>query len=278
MAGILDRAKSKLFGQKAVKKNKDGRCRSNSSAATLPLSGHTFTTRLMRPEMRQLHKERMRQDSDTTSTGSSEIDSDVASSYQRHFEPARSTTDRRRRSWRNGDSVLTNTRPAISRRQSDSDAVILRQPAPSRCYRVEVSHSVCLDEVNALNSEDEDSLVVELDRMQAELGKKKLGLESCLKRDSTASGSDGDSGIGGILTSRSDARDNASSSPHPCDKLEQPSRRKTVRFRFDNCQRDNVDSELEEGSLDNDDYLSSVSEESSNDDELETDEEYLGRI
>lgn len=274
MAGILDRAKSKLFGEK----NKNGRRRSKSCVATLPLSGHTFTMRLVRPEMRQLHKERMRQDSDTTSTGSSEVDSDVSSYPTSHCKPARITTERRRCGCCGIDPfhVPTETRAVSSRKQPDSNAVILRQSAPSRCYRVEVSHSVCLDEINELNSDDEDSLVGELDRMQAELGKKEREIESCLKRDSTASGSDVDSGIGGI---RHDVSENASCSPHPRNKLEQQSRRKTVRFRFDNydhCQRDKLDSEEE--SWYNDDCLSSVSEESSNDGELDTDEEYLGRI
>lgn len=288
MSGILDRAKSKLFGQKAQQKNKDSRCRSSSCSSALPLSGHTFTMRLVRPEMRQLHGDRIRSESDTASTGSSEVDSDVlrhpqlppVPSCRRRCVPRRETPEMRRRSWCGPDSRVVTVPNEIRIRNSPihsgSDAVTLRKSAPIPCYRAEVSQSVSLDEHDEVNSEDEDSLVAELERMEAELDKKQMELDGCLKRDSTASGSDGDSGISGIITparTRSEASDNASSSPHPCDKLEQATRRKTVRFHFQDCDEDDDDEDFSSH-----DCLSSVSEESSDQEDLDTDEEYLGRI
>ncbi|XP_062512823.1 uncharacterized protein LOC134188672 [Corticium candelabrum] len=284
MAGLIDRARVRLFGQKVQRPSKDG-CSLRGSSATLPLSGDTFTMRLMRPEMRQLHRERARRLESDASNSSSDFDSDAVCrpphvrTYRRRTSH-KSRSDRARQSWCGADSAVERapngdrvpTSPALC----ENDAVILRQPALNRCHRAEISYSVSLDDIDDIKPVDEDNLLAEIDRIQAELSRKEKELETCLKRDSTASTSDGDSGIGGILTpalSQSDTIDCISTNADPPDKHERTARSKTVRFHFPD---DEQDEEWEDAC--GDAGLSSLSEETSDEEGLDADEEYLGRI
>ena len=170
---------SKLFGSK----KKEKRPRSSSTPSpSLNLTGDTFTMRLMRPEMRAFHRERVRRESMASSS------SDTASLTSALSE-----------------SAIVTRRPSLghaTRRHSSLDdpkaSARSDRRARARFYRAEVTQSVCeevVDESTSLSSEDQDDLLARVDKMEAELRARRPPLPDTPTIARRSTSSDADSGL-----------------------------------------------------------------------------------
>eukprot|EP00118_Oscarella_pearsei_P000431 m.4938 g.4938 ORF g.4938 m.4938 type:complete len:301 (+) comp11662_c0_seq2:330-1232(+) len=300
MTSLFDRAKSlsKLWHLK--KKDKRGRNKPQTttttpvspsppakkttngmgSASPIDFTGETFTMRLMRPEMREFHRERVRRESMASGSDCSSVCSSVCSTFS---EPVtrqpRTVRFAQSRRYSSLDSAATTTSSCRRGQRACAD-LSHTTGRRSRLYRIEITQSVCDPDVMSVCSEDQIDLLSKIDKMEAELRERDIDVGSQRCDSATpihdtsgsvtaassaavfrsASVSDADSGLDSESVVTASSQSGASS-------LSRTDKPKGVRFLFP----DSLTPVLypEKGELD---------QIRSDDEDLDSDEEYLGRI